>query len=170
MSIEEGFDGRAIANLVLDQCEKQDRPVTNLALQKIVFFCHVWSLIELRRPLVKHTFEAWKHGPVLQYLYREFKEFDRAPIDRPALAIDLCTGKKVIATCELDEPTSLLLQRVINFYGRLSAGQLVELSHVKNGPWDLVWNSSEKTNPGMKISNEQILEFYSKMSDRLGSQ
>ena len=29
-----------------------DRVVTNLFLQKIVYFCHVWSLIDLGRPIV----------------------------------------------------------------------------------------------------------------------
>ena len=59
-------DGRAVANFVLDHVDSSGVLVTPLALQKIVYFCHVWSLIELRRPLIRHSFEAWEHGPVLQ--------------------------------------------------------------------------------------------------------
>lgn len=54
------LDGRAIANFVLDYCEKHARPVTNLSLQKIIYFCHVWSLVKLQKPLVKQQFEAWQ--------------------------------------------------------------------------------------------------------------
>jgi uncharacterized phage-associated protein len=51
----------------------------NLTVQKIVYFCNVWSLIELGRPLIRHKFEAWEFGPVLPYLYREFKNYDHSP-------------------------------------------------------------------------------------------
>ena len=76
----EAHDGRAIANFILDYCDSRGSRVTNLALLKLVYFCHVWSLIKLGRPLVRHKFEAWELGPVLPYLYRAFKKFDRAPI------------------------------------------------------------------------------------------
>jgi len=79
-------DGRAVANFVLDVCEQAGREVTNLSLQKIVFFCHAWSLAVRKEPLVKHEFEAWQFGPVLQYLYREFKVAEREPIRERVLA------------------------------------------------------------------------------------
>ena len=86
-----GYDGRSIANFVLDFCERNGRTVTNLSLQKIVYFCHVWSLIELGKPLIRHKFEAWEYGPVLPYLYREFKGFDRSPISIWRLCpIEIC--------------------------------------------------------------------------------
>ena len=73
-------DGRAIANFVLDEADCIAVAVSPLALQKIVYFCHVWSLIGLGKPLIKQSFEAWEHGPVLQYLYREFRLFGARPI------------------------------------------------------------------------------------------
>lgn len=156
-------DGRAVANFVLDACEASGRRVTNLSLQKIVYFCHVWSLIELGRPLVKHQFEAWQYGPVLQYLYREFKAFDRTPISTRATGIDPATGSKRIVVGTFDKETECLLQRVVNFYSRLSAGQLVDLSHVEGGPWHMVWNHLGNVNPGMKIDDEKITDFYGKV-------
>src|ERR1700751_4482366 len=101
----EGYDGRGIANFVLDFCEGQGRGVTNLALQKLVYFCHVWSLIELRRPLVRHKFEAWEFGPVLPYLYREFNSFDRTPILGRATRIDPTDGKHRIVGYAFDPET-----------------------------------------------------------------
>ncbi|WP_461565590.1 Panacea domain-containing protein [Thiobacillus sp.] len=164
------FDGRAIANYILDWCDQHGRPVTNLALQKIVYFCHVWTLLKLQKPLVKHRFEAWQHGPVLQYLYQEFKQYDREPITGRALAIDLRTGKKVVARCSLDEATGRLLDQVIDFYSQLGAGYLVDLSHVSGGPWDTVWNHGGNINPGMKIDNDEIIVFYSKAMPQFGIQ
>lgn len=155
------YDGRAIANFVLDHCERKGRPVTNLSLQKIVYFCHVWSLTKLDRPLIRHSFEAWQHGPVLQYLYREFKAFDRSPIQGRAKRIEPATGEKVLVGYEFDEPTCQLLEEVVEFYSRLSAFELVALTHIKGGPWDIVWNHGGRVNPGMKIDNSEIARFYS---------
>jgi len=156
------LDGRAVANLVLDICEAEGRRVTNLALQKIVYFCHVWSLIERKRPLIRHKFEAWQYGPVLQYLYREFKAYDDKPIIGRATKIDPLTGKKQIVRYELDRATEELLRRVINFYSRLNAGDLVKLSHAKGGPWDVAWHHQGNVNPGMHIDDRLIKEFYSR--------
>jgi uncharacterized phage-associated protein len=89
------YDGRAVANFVLDACSGQRIAVSNLALQKLVYFCHVWTLIEHGRPLIKQRFEAWEYGPVLPYLYREFKAYDRSPITGRATKIDPANGDQV---------------------------------------------------------------------------
>lgn len=156
------YDGRAVANFVLDVCEEQGRSVSNLSMQKIVFFCHVWSLIKLYRPLVKHTFEAWEHGPVLQYLYREFKEFDDKPIRKRAHRMSPLTGGLEMVPHDFDEPTLSLLRGVVNFYSRLRPYDLVEISHVQGGPWHCTWHHQGSTNPGMRIENDAISAFYSK--------
>lgn len=156
------IDGRAVANFVLDFCESKERPVTNLSLQKIVYFCQVWSLIELRRPLIKHNFEAWQFGPVLQYLYREFKAFDDKPIIGRATKIDPRSGERTEVQYNFEPETRNLLANVVDFYSRLSASELVKLSHAPGGPWEMVWNHSGHANPGMKIDNGLIEKFYSK--------
>ena len=158
---EIGMDGRAVANFVLDFCDARGRIVTNLSLQKIVYFCHVWSLVACGRPLFKHQFEAWQYGPVLQYLYREFKSFDDRPITTRAKRINSTTGGREIVPYGFDTETAALLDRVVDFYSRLRAGDLVALSHVRGGPWDEVWNHGGTVNPGMKIGEDAIRRFYS---------
>jgi uncharacterized phage-associated protein len=157
-----GYDGRAIANFVLDLCDSRGRSVTNLALQKIVYFCHVWSLIETGRPLIRHKFEAWEFGPVLPYLYREFRDYDRAPIVGRASKIDPVDGKHRIVEYHFDSDTESLLLKIAGFYSRMRAGDLVELSHAEGGPWHSVWNHGGRVNPGMQIDDAKIIEFYSK--------
>ena len=157
-----GFDGRAIANLVLDECEQKNIKLTNLALQKVVYFCHVWSLIKLRRPLIAQQFEAWEFGPVLPYLYREFKKFEADPIKGRATSLVASTGERTLATYEnIDDEVRFLVVDVTNFYARLSASELVKLSHADGGPWHSVWNHGGQVNPGMRIETNSIIDFYS---------
>lgn len=157
-----GYDGRAVANFVLDFCEERGVVVTNLSLQKIIYFCHVWSLIELNKPLIRHSFEAWEFGPVLPYLYREFRDYDRSPIVERAKQIDPSDGGHRIVKYILDRDTESLLERTVAFYSRLRASDLVALSHAEGGPWHEVWNHPGSVNPGMKIDNARIVEFYSR--------
>lgn len=155
------YDGRAVANFVLDYCDGHGRKVTNLALQKIVYFCHVWSLIELDKPLVKHSFEAWQHGPVLQYLYHEFKTCDAEPISFRARKINTQNGKREVVTYAFEPEVQSFLEGIVEFYSRMDGIYLRNLSHVKGGPWDKVWHHDEAINPGMRIEDGEIKKFYS---------
>jgi uncharacterized phage-associated protein len=158
------YDGRAVANFILDHCDRKGRQVTNLALQKLVYFCHVWSLVRLNRPLLKHRFEAWEFGPVIPYLYREFKNFDCAPVRTRATRLEPKDGSLKVVEYAFDSETANLLEDIVEFYSRMRAGDLVELSHVKGGPWDCVWHHQGKVNPGMKIDNRHIASFYSSVA------
>lgn len=164
-TMSETYDGRAIANFVLDFCERAGVSVSNLSLQKIVFFCHAWFLVRTNKPLVRHKFEAWEYGPVLPYLYREFKAYDRSPIRGRATGIDPLTGKKRVVPYRFDAGTEATLEEVVAFYGRMRAGDLVELSHAEGGPWHKVWHHAGHSNPGMQIDNSSIAEFYSRAQE-----
>ena len=157
------YDGRAIANFVLDQADAAGVAISPMTLQKIVYFCHVWALIELGRPLVRHSFEAWEHGPVLQYLYREFKKFGTEPVRGRAQRTNSLTGDKEIVPYAFDAATLDLLGRVVAIYSRLSAAALRDLTHAPGGPWDKMWHHGGKINPGMRIDNREIERFYSRI-------
>ncbi|MEE8058281.1 MAG: type II toxin-antitoxin system antitoxin SocA domain-containing protein [Pseudomonadales bacterium] len=156
-------DGRGIANLVLDYCDENEIQLTNLSLQKILYFCHVWFLVSTGKPLIKHAFEAWEYGPVLPYLYRAFGNFSDAPLTTRVKQLDHKTGESFTAKSDIDEDGKKLLHKIVSFYTQLSANKLVELSHVTDGPWFKTWNHQSKINPGMQIENEVLLDFYSSM-------
>jgi len=155
-------DGREIANYVLDRSDAKGRDVTNLALQKIIYFCHVWMLVEYEEPLVRHEFEAWERGPVLPYLYRDFKLHGDGKITTRALSLNLENGQRELAKLDFPLERKEFIDSMIDFYGRLSAFDLVKISHVVNGPWDQVWRHIGKVNPGMRINNQVIKDFYAK--------
>ena len=155
------FDGREVANFILDRCADSRREVTPLALQKIMYFCHGWALIKLRRPLVKHAFEAWEFGPVLPYLYRDFKSYEDRPITSRAFGLNLSTGERAVVKYSFDPDMQILLEGVVNFYSRLPASDLVRMSHLQGSPWYRVWNHAGKCNPGMRIDDSEIVQFYS---------
>lgn len=158
------FDGRAVANFVLDHCDARGRSVTPFCLQKIVYFCHAWSLVTFKKPLIRHSFEAWEHGPVLPYLYRDFKEFENKPILKRAMGLDKVTGERRPEPYSFDKETVSMLEEIIDFYSRLSFSELYARAHIAGGPWDQIWGHTENVNPGMKIDNNAIMDFYSRIA------
>src|SRR5260221_12006869 len=65
-------DPRAICNLMLDEAQGRI-PITNLALQKLLYFAHGIYLVKTKYPLVYGYFEAWEYGPVHPTAYAAFK-------------------------------------------------------------------------------------------------
>jgi uncharacterized phage-associated protein len=126
-----------------------------------MYFCHAWTLVQLDAPLIKQRFEAWQYGPVLQYIYREFRKFGDSTIKERAKRINVETGRSEIVLYKFDPEILPLLVSVVDFYSRLRLGDLVELSHISGGPWDQVWNHAGQASAGMLISNEAIKTFYS---------
>lgn len=155
-------DVRAIANFVLDLAENQGVGVTNLSINKIVYFLHANYLSQFDKPLVSAKIEAWEYGPVFRELYREFKTFGDKPITSRVFRIDPDTGERVICRCDFSSEDSAFLERIVASYLNMSLGRLLDLSHIKGGPWDQVWNHSTLANPSMHISDDLIRNWNKK--------
>ncbi len=54
--------------------------ISNLKLQKLVYYAQAWYLAIHDQPLFNEEFEAWIHGPVIPVLYQKYKTFSWKPI------------------------------------------------------------------------------------------
>ncbi|MFI4975059.1 MAG: Panacea domain-containing protein [Caulobacterales bacterium] len=135
--------------------------VTNLALQKLMFFAHGQHMLTDGRPLVNGYFEAWRYGPVHPLVYQAFKETGDAPIRKRATAFNFLTGEeKPIPTAD-DQQAVDVLDRILSSLGRLSVGRLIEISHAARGPWaETVNRSGTESVLGVRISDRIILERF----------
>jgi uncharacterized phage-associated protein len=153
-------DVRAIANFVLDLAKAESCSVSNLVINKVVFFVHANYLVEFGEPLVSAKVEAWEYGPVFRELYKEFRGFGDQPISKYAERLSAETGKRERCLYSLTADEREFLEAVTRKYIRLSPSALVALSHEKGGPWDQVWNHVTSTNATMSISNDLISTWY----------
>jgi uncharacterized phage-associated protein len=154
------FDVRAVANLVLDVAQRRGVDVTNMALNKVVFFVHSDYLVEGGRPLVGAKIEAWKHGPVFREIYHEFKGWDDEPIRGRAKRVNPHSGEVEEATADFGSEEQRI-RDLIDRYVHFSAAYLRALSHRAGGPWQVVWGHDGEANPGMQITDQIILDHYS---------
>jgi uncharacterized phage-associated protein len=132
-----------------------------LKLQKLLFLCHAFHLRDTGRPLVRGSFEAWQYGPVHREAYDAFKRFGAKPITEDAERFDPVSGTWKRIALPTNREIVDVVYRVVQFYGGMSAKELVDLTHAKKGPWDYVVNSA-KTNANMalKISDDVIVACF----------
>lgn len=56
---------------------EEDGRMTNLKLNRLVYFAQAWSLEKFSRPLFEEEAEAWQYGPVIPSVYRAFRPCGR---------------------------------------------------------------------------------------------
>lgn len=151
-------DARGVANFLLDAAAEKDWPLTNLALNKILYFAHAWHLAKHGEALLAPPFEAWEHGPVIPSIYHQFKSNKNQPISNRATKIDLDTGEDVRVRVELSESCKVYLREMLDFYGDKPGSVLRNMSHEKGAPWDNVWSTG---GTGMQIPDDLIAAYFS---------
>lgn len=157
--MSEGRHPLAVANQVLDLAAARPLPVTNLALQKLMYFMHGWLLASEGRPLVRGGFQAWEHGPVSKAVYGAFKGSGDQPITTRAKVIEYATGMERAARAEFAARELDLMRAVLAAYGHLHPFELSNRTHEPGSPWHRVWTSTEVV-PGMQIADELIREHF----------
>lgn len=150
------FMGTITANHVSDFflafCHKHGDVLTNLKLQKLVYYAQAWHLALKDTPLFPERIEAWVHGPVVPALYVRFKKYGWEPITAQ------------VSTPAFNNGTAKLLEEVFSVYGGYSAWDLERMTH-QEYPW-------RKARAGISpdeeshnvINHEDMRKFYRKLA------
>lgn len=117
-----------IAKYVITKCMKEGEPISNLQLQKILYFLQV-SFLRNQQILFDEDFEAWQFGPVIPEIYNRYYTYGGSDIRRTYNDI---TIKKDIA-----ERIDPIIERKRKKY----PWDLVEETHKKKGAWRRTFDS-----------------------------
>ncbi|WP_292636368.1 Panacea domain-containing protein [Novosphingobium sp.] len=154
-------DARQVANFLLDCAEERGVKLTNMSVLKHIYFAHGWHLASYGQPLISNRIEAWEYGPVVRAVYDAFKTHGSGPISSRAEMTDWETGEVLIAQGNFTPEISNFLKSVLIYYSGFGAFELSDLTHVRGGPWDKVWNALDgKVRLNMAISNESIRKHF----------
>jgi uncharacterized phage-associated protein len=155
------YDARAVANFILDLGDLLTLPVTQLQLQKTLYFAHGWYLAQTNKPLVRQNFEAWKHGPVVKVVWDSFKDSGSQPISTRATRKDLSTGIIEEVVDNIAPADQHFVRDMFRTYCPLNGWTLSEMSHIENGPWRTVWQPDQPIGRlGLRIRNDEIRRFF----------
>ena len=118
-----------------------------MQLNKMTYIAHGWYLALKGKPLVVDEIEAWKYGPVIRCLYFEFKKYGN----------DFVPYRPIEETNCIKDEDKVLLDKIIEVYGKYEGIELSELTHQDKTPWDIIWNKSGEFSV---IPNSIIKEHY----------
>lgn len=145
-----------IANAFLAKAEGEGRVLTNMQLQKLVFFAHGWHLALKDAPLINTDVKAWNFGPVIPPLYRALKRFGNGTVVGP-----IEKSPDDLKPLE-DEFVQSLIARIWQVYGHLTGGQLSTLTHKAGSPWDVTF----KRKPFEEIPDDLIAKHFKSLQKK----
>ncbi|MDF1781944.1 MAG: DUF4065 domain-containing protein [Alcanivoracaceae bacterium] len=113
--------------LVRDDQEDAETGISNLKLQKLLYYAQGFHLAIFENSLFPDHIEAWAHGPVVPNVYHAYKEYGRSAIPAPSPE-----GVTLCSTFGADQQE--FLNEVYEVFGQFSAWKLRNMTHEET-PW-----------------------------------
>lgn len=150
------MDARDIADYLLAKIDTEaGDSITNLKLQKVLYYAQGWALAVLGKPLFDEEVEAWKYGPVVPSIYHAFKKFGDGAIMPNEDAKGL-----------LPTDIATLIDQVWNRYGDMSGLALMRQTH-REAPWHDAYDPDAASKP---IAKADMQAFFVREQERLAAQ
>lgn len=111
--------------------------ITNLKLQKLLYFANLLNISILGKPLFQDKIEAWDLGPVVREVYHRYKCFNDHKIDEDNV-------------CSKDENLANIVECVILMFGAFPASRLVNITHE-----DPIYKQAEEREDKIMTHNRQ---------------
>lgn len=115
--------------VILRLKQEEDMPLSNIKLQKLLYYIQAWHLTFKNKVLFDGDFQAWVHGPVNRQIYDRFNSTKYLYSEIGLKDVQ----DKEIATKLTQEEISHI-DKVLEVYAPYSGVELEEMSH-KEEPW-----------------------------------
>ena len=86
----------SVAKYILRFFQEAGDPISNLKLQKLIYYCQGWHLAIRGTPLFTDRLEAWVHGPVQPSVYGTYKHNRWSSITEDVTDVTLTPDEKSI--------------------------------------------------------------------------
>ena len=136
------YSVEAVANFFIEKSLKTETPLSNMHLQKMVFFAHAAYFKQYRKPLFSDPVVAWQHGPVVVSLYHKLKKYEAGSVTEPIQRIETCADNRflqyrtVIPTIPQEhEDVVKFLNKAWNSLSEVPTWKLRAISHAPGGAW-----------------------------------
>lgn len=119
-----------VARYIITKCSGMGLPVSNLKLQKMLYFLWVDYYKKTGRRLFADEICAWKLGPVVPEVYYEYCQYAGMPIN-------MCY------VSEIDKEDESILDELILKYVGVPASELVSRTHASGTAWDYIFENGK---------------------------
>ncbi|WP_347979505.1 Panacea domain-containing protein [Lactococcus formosensis] len=155
----------AVANYAITYAKENKIPISNLQLQKVLYYLQAAFLYKYDQELFEGKFERWDYGPVQQEVYNTYRDCGAMLIEMPAPKYSFESGRYDVSDPEEISPSVLGDAQIMGFL----RGALDKLLTYK--PWELVKKTHEqslwadyeeqiKLHSAPQYDNEEIRKFF----------
>lgn len=134
-----------IAKKLLYKATNEDNGelISNLKLQKLLYYMQGYHLAVFDTPLFDDEIEAWMYGPVVRSVYEEYSKYGHQGIECNEIPVSLSDDEEE------------LFNEVYDVYGQYSAIGLMKMTHDESP-----WKSVKEPGVGVIMPKEQIKAFF----------
>lgn len=129
----------------------EDDQITNLKLNKLLYYSQGAFLARTGKPLFDNNIEAWKLGPVVPEIYRKYKICAGNPIFS-----DEAPDRAMFTSEEFD-----VLLDVFREYGKYTGSALVALTHRAGTPWSNTMEANGNSGNGI-VAQADMMDYFSR--------
>lgn len=144
---KESYSAENIAEWILNKNAKnrsngiENDGITNLKLQKLLYYAEGIYYTLKHKNLIKEEFVAWKHGPVVRNIYYKYNSYKANEINT-----DNINNPKI------DKETENVLEKMYSKYSQYTAEELRNMTH-QESPW-------KKTSRNKIIEKDLIKNYF----------
>lgn len=138
-----------VAKYVINKCIDMENPISNLKLQKILYYLQGNFLAKFSEPAFDEEVIAWKHGPVIPEVYFEFNSYGSFDIT-----------EKYNNTIDFTDEEKNMINDVIEKKCKLGPWKLVSDTHNEKP-----WKENYKEGKNIVIPKTDIEEFFKKLEN-----
>lgn len=124
------YSASDVALYLIQKCVEDGKPISNLQLQKILYYIQKYFLQEKKYALFSDDMEAWQFGPVVSEIYWRYCGFGSSEIFE-------VNDSKV--TFENDEKKSI--DSILEEKRAMKPWDLVGDTHKEGKPWSIIYRN-----------------------------
>ncbi len=148
-----------IARYVINYSNGRNYGITNLKLQKVLYFIQARFLVE-GEPCFFEKIEAWDYGPVVRDVYQEFKYYGGCNIPNQLEYEEFDENTWRLHSVKfneeiIDQSDRKVINEIVDELSDLSANDLVMITH-NQAPW----KNAYKKNENNVIENDSIKNYF----------
>lgn len=132
------YSAMEVARYIITRCSEEGRAISNLKLQKMLYFLWVDFYKKTGRKLFLDDICAWQLGPVVPEVYYEYCPYGGRPIFAEY-------------TSEIKNKDQRILDDLIRKYIDIPASVLVSRTHKSGSAWDRIYKNG--------LGNRKIIPF-----------
>lgn len=157
------YSALEVARHIINYANSNDQLLSNLKLQKLLYFVQAEFLTSQGRTCFTDDIEAWNFGPVVPAVFREFKifgSFHIPPVKHYYVEDEsqpFNFRRVVFYDIEITDEDKTVIDEVVDYFADCSSVELTDLTQ-KQLPWQNAYIKHLKT----VISPQSIKEYFTK--------